>query len=343
MRRPAGNASGGPSVFDVKDQSLDYWSWDAVAQGYERRYRGPARAVAIRVVKQGSLDPTSGWSKDGPPFVLRWEVYDPSGVLLHHSKVVVEPGGTWGEAMSEALVRYEILTNQILPEVERDAGIPNARIRNYLRLQYDTIRQRQVDAATRDWMLGGMLGAVALDHPGVTPVTPPSSIPFVPTPTPESKMSKSATDSDFFAETTKPSSGSIVLEGLEMGAISAVIEVGARRLLAKAGGDPENAVALHSAKVGIVLLLKHVGMPMLGDTLPEGKQEFVDRRLEIALKGVTATASYQAVGELSALLGPLLEMLTGETAALVKMLGAGMPDMDSVPVREPVRTGTVHG
>ena len=130
--------------------------------------------------------------------------------------------------------------------------------------------------------------------------------------------------------TTSAKTSDLIIEGLEMGAVSALIERGARRFLEKTGGDASNPAVLQSAKITTVLLLRHVGLPLMGDKLPN--KDFAERRIDMALKGVTTTATHSSLMELMDVMGPMMSLLSQEGPALLGMLGS----MDFAAMKEPV-------
>ena len=129
------------------------------------------------------------------------------------------------------------------------------------------------------------------------------------------------------APTVRQTTGEIIGEGVEMGVSSAAIEIAAKRLLMQTGGDPTNEVAVHAMKMTIVLGIKHLALPMAGETLP--KKEFVERRVDLALKGVTTTASYEASMEIMAMFGPLMKLLEVGGGELMGLIAEQKRDLAS--------------
>lgn len=128
----------------------------------------------------------------------------------------------------------------------------------------------------------------------------------------------------------KAGTGSLMLQGAEMGFASAVIESAAREVILEAGGDPENAALLHTTKCGIVLILKHVALPLGGENIP--KRDFVERRVDMALTGVTATATYDVTQGIFKRVWPILSSLAADGPALLAMM-AGMPEEQPTKAR----------
>lgn len=125
------------------------------------------------------------------------------------------------------------------------------------------------------------------------------------------------------------SSFNLVTSGLEMGAVSAAVEKTAVEMLRRTGGDPTNPIAIHTMKMAIVLGIRHIVLPTMGDNLP--KRDFVEKRVELAVQGVSATASYEATSAFMEVLGPLVATFTQEAPGLLSLLSSAE---DKAPAKE---------
>jgi hypothetical protein len=115
-------------------------------------------------------------------------------------------------------------------------------------------------------------------------------------------------------EIEKPTTTSLMLEGFEMGAVSAAVEKAAEQLVAKLGIKPDNVMAIQVAKFTIVLSAKHMALPMMPDTMD--RKPFVERRVDMAIKGVTTTASHETLSSFMEILGPMMQTLAEDGPAL---------------------------
>lgn len=110
----------------------------------------------------------------------------------------------------------------------------------------------------------------------------------------------------------------LLAQGAEAGFSSAVIEVGAQRLLMKMGADPKNPFAVETAKLMFAIGLRNLVIPMMGDKLP--KQEFVKKRADLAVLGVSTTGAHAITLELAETFLPFIEVLGSSGIEGAKML-----------------------
>ncbi len=305
------------------------WLWDPDTKVYSRQYK-PGVEDAVLVRSLGTTRDKNG----GIAYRLAYEIRDIDGDLLdaHHrlrAEYLVSKGGNWGEVVTEVTVALELIANvEILPE-DRVAGMGNVKILEVLERRYDLFYEDRLASLMEN-------SEDFYDRKGNLHQAPYTTWPGLHA---QSDIEEEETMSKVNEFGTK-SSSTLVTEGLEMGAVSAVIENGAKRLVEKMGADPSNPFALHMAKLGMVLFLRNVGLGLLGDNIP--KREFVERRLDIALQGVAATASFEATRELTGLMGPILEMLQSEGPALIKLLSAPGFDTNEVPATKTPETVSVE-
>ncbi len=281
--------------------------WKKKGHTWERHYYD-GNNLAIRVTVKNAEEESC------------FDLYDRDGG--HISEGAENYNDHEGNALQKATVRAELFLNAKILPADRTAGLEKKKaISECVSRDYDEVYDTELGEANSDGSTyydraGNLYESGSVTFAEVDNINPAVA-------TTHNDDNRATTDinakeSSVNEITGKQATSDIMLEGLEMGAISSIIEKGAKELLKRSGGDPENAVAIHGAKIALVLMLKHLGIPVFGDKLP--KKEFVERRIDLALKGVTATASYEATTELFEVIGPVMTLLAEDGPALMRML-----------------------